>query len=210
MRKGTLAVISGFSGAGKGTLIRRLLEKYDDYVLSVSATTRDPREGEKEGVDYFYKTEEEFLAMIEAGAFLEHAHYVRHYYGTPLSYVDEQLAMGKNVLLEIEIQGALQVKEKKPDAVLLFITPPSVAELESRLIGRATESGPDIRERMRQATVEAEVMTAYDYIVINDDLEMAVEDIHAILRAQSQRASLCGDFIEKIKNELQEREETES
>ena len=136
MNKGILVILSGFSGSGKGTLMKRLLEKYDNYALSVSATTRSPRPGERNGVDYFFKTEEEFSQMIEEDAFLEHACYVNHSYGTPAAYVDEQLNRGKDVILEIEIQGALKVKAKRPDTVLIFVTPPSAEELEKRLTGR--------------------------------------------------------------------------
>ena len=207
MERGVLAVISGFSGAGKGTLMRRLVEKYNNYALSVSATTRAPREGERDGVEYFFLTEERFSEMIEEDAFLEHARYVEHAYGTPVAFVDEQLDAGRDVLLEIEVQGALQVKQKRPDAVLLFITPPSIAELERRLVGRSTENEDAIRRRLACAVGESEQMAQYDYVIINDEIETAVDTIHGILRGQRLRTSACGAFIRRIQQELKEREE---
>ena len=139
MNKGILVVVSGFSGAGKGTVMKRLMEKYDDYALSVSATTRKPRPGEEDGREYFFRTRDEFEKLIEEDALLEYAQYVENYYGTPRSYVEEQLQAGRNVILEIEIQGAMKIKEKIPEALLVFVTPPTVEELERRLTGRGTE-----------------------------------------------------------------------
>ena len=136
MSKGILVVVSGFSGAGKGTVMKRLLEKYDDYALSVSVTTRAPRPGEEDGIAYFFRSREEFEQLIREDALIEYAQYVENYYGTPRSYVEEQLSAGRNVILEIEIQGAMKVKEKIPEALLVFVTPPTVAELEKRLKGR--------------------------------------------------------------------------
>ena len=136
MNKGILVVVSGFSGAGKGTVMKRLMEKYDDYALSVSATTRKPRPGEEDGREYFFRTRDEFEKLIEEDALLEYARYVENYYGTPRSYVEEQLQAGRNVILEIEIQGAMKIKEKIPEALLVFVTPPTVEELERRLTGR--------------------------------------------------------------------------
>ena len=138
--KGILIVVSGFSGSGKGTIMRELLKKYDNYALSVSATTRAPRPGEEEGREYFFKSTEEFEKMIAKDELIEYARYVDNYYGTPRVYVEEQLEAGKDVVLEIEIQGALKVKEKFPDTLLLFVTPPSAQELRSRLVGRGTET----------------------------------------------------------------------
>ena len=135
MNKGILVVVSGFSGAGKGTVMKRLMEKYDDYALSVSATTRKPRPGEEDGREYFFRTRDEFEKLIEEDALLEYAQYVENYYGTPRSYVEEQLQAGRNVILEIEIQGAMKIKEKIPEALLVFVTPPTVEELERRLTG---------------------------------------------------------------------------
>ena len=135
-QQGILVVVSGFSGAGKGTLMRELLKRYDNYALSVSATTRTPREGEKDGQEYFFVSKEEFLKMIEEQRLIEYAQYVNHYYGTPKDYVEEKLASGKDVILEIEIQGALKIKKRFPEALLLFVTPPSAKELRRRLVGR--------------------------------------------------------------------------
>ena len=156
MSKGLLLVISGFSGAGKGTVMKRLLELHDEYSLSISATTRKPREGEADGREYFFKTVEEFEKMIAEDALIEHAQYVGNYYGTPKAYVEEQLDKGNNVILEIEIQGAMNIKRMFPDAVLMFITPPSAAELEKRLRGRGTEDEATIKARLSRAAEEAE------------------------------------------------------
>ena len=154
--KGILVVVSGFSGAGKGTIMKGLMETYgDNYSLSVSATTRNPRPGEKHGVHYFFVSNEEFEAMIENDELIEHAGYVNHYYGTPRKYVEEQLEAGKCVILEIEMQGGFKVKEKFPEACLVFMTPPSVHELADRLTGRGTEPPEVIMERLRRAEEEA-------------------------------------------------------
>ena len=154
MSKGVLTVVSGFSGAGKGTVMKRLIQKYDDYALSISVTTRNPREGERDGIEYFFKTKEEVEAMIENDEFLEYARYVDNYYGTPRFYVEEMLAKGKNVILEIEIQGAMQIKAKNQEAVLVFVTPPSFEELRNRLIGRGTETADVIESRLKRASEE--------------------------------------------------------
>jgi len=208
MEKGLLVIISGFSGSGKSTITKRLLEEYDTYALSVSATTRSPREGEAEGVDYFYKTEEDFLSMVNNDAFLEYAYYVDHAYGTPVAYVDEQLESGKDVILEIEIQGALKVKDRRPDTVMIFITPPDAAELVRRLTSRGTDTEEVIRSRLCQAVEESEGMECYDYILVNDDLETCVRELHTLIQAQHCRTSHQTAFIEKIRTELREREET--
>ena len=208
MAKGLLVVISGFSGSGKSTVTKRLLEDYDNYALSVSATTRSPREGEAEGVDYFYKTEEEFLSMVNEDAFLEYAYYVDHAYGTPMTYVDEQLESGRDVLLEIEIQGAMKVKARRPDTVMIFITPPDAAELVRRLTSRGTDSEEVIRSRLRQAVEESEGMDRYDYILVNDDLDTCVRELNTLIQMQHCRTMQQNDFIAKIQKELKEREET--
>ncbi len=150
-RKGCLVIISGFSGAGKGTVVKALMERFDCYALSISATTRQPRPGEENGREYFFKTKEEFEELIRQDALYEYAQYVSNYYGTPKAYVEEQLEAGKDVILEIEVQGALKVKEKNPDALLLFVTPPSAQELKRRLEGRGTETPEVIEERMARA-----------------------------------------------------------
>lgn len=201
-RKGILVVVSGFSGAGKGTIMNKLLEKYDNYALSVSATTRAPRPGEREGVAYFFKTKEEFEKMIAKEELIEYARYVENYYGTPRIYVDEQLKSGKDVILEIELQGALKVKEKFPDTLLLFVTPPTAPELERRLVGRGTETMDVIRDRMSRAAEEAEYMDQYDYLIVNDDLEECTEQLHRIIQGEHRRSSRNGEFIEKMKREL--------
>ena len=207
MSEGILVAISGFSGAGKGTLMKELLRRYEQYALSISATTRKPRPGEQEGVEYFFKTKEEFEQMIEQDAFIEYARYVDNYYGTPRSYVEEQLARGKDVILEIEIQGALDVKRKRPDTLLLFVTPPNVEELERRLVGRGTETMDVVQSRLARAVEEAKVMKDYDYIVVNDVLEECVSQVHEIIRSQHQRVLHQTAFIAEIEKELKERGE---
>ena len=201
-RKGILLVISGFSGAGKGTVVRRLLEKYDNYVVSVSATTRAPRPGEAEGVDYFFRTKEEFERKIAEGGFIEHACYVGHYYGTPKAYVEQKLGEGFDVILEIEIQGALQVKERFPDTCLIFISPPDTDTLKRRLVSRGTEDPGVVDERLSRAVSEAEGIGDYDYFVINDELDACVEEIDAIVRGEHCRTARNRQLIEKITDEM--------
>ena len=204
MPKGILTVLSGFSGAGKGTAMKRLMEKYDDYALSISATTRNPREGEVDGREYFFKATEEFEKMIAQDELIEYARYVNHYYGTPRSYVEEQLENGKDVILEIEIQGALKVKEKFPDTLLVFITPPSAKELRRRLIGRGTESMEVIEQRLARAKEEAEGIDDYDCLIVNDDLESCVDDLHSVIQNEKKKVARNGEFISKIRKELNE------
>ena len=202
-RKGILAVVSGFSGAGKGTLMKALLSGYaDQYALSISATTRGPREGEVDGREYFFKTKEQFEQMIAEDALIEHACYVGNYYGTPKSYVMEQLEAGKNVILEIEIQGALKVKERFPDTLLLFVTPPSAKELKNRLIGRGTETMDVIESRLARAVEEAEGIESYDYLVVNDVLEDCVEEVHQIIQNEHYRVNRNESAIQEMRNEL--------
>ena len=202
MSKGLLLVISGFSGAGKGTVMKRLLELHDEYSLSISATTRKPREGEADGREYFFKTVEEFEKMIAEDAFIEHAQYVGNYYGTPKAYVEEQLDKGNNVILEIEIQGAMNIKRMFPDAVLMFITPPSAAELEKRLRARGTEDEATIKARLSRAAEEAEGVEDYDYIVINDEVDLCVGRIHDIVLSEKMKAKYNLGLINNIKEEL--------
>ncbi len=211
--EGILVVISGFSGSGKGTIVQRLLQKYPDrYALSISATTRAPREGEEEGVHYFFRSVEEFEAMIAADELIEYAKFVNNYYGTPRAYVEEQLLSGKSVILEIEIQGALQVKKKFPDAKLVFVTPPSAKELERRLTGRGTETQEVIEKRLHRAVEEASYMKKYDYLIVNDELEIAVEQFHQIIEAECSgqttenaylRVSANLDSIQEIRDDLE-------
>ena len=200
--KGILIVVSGFSGSGKGTIMRELLKKYDNYALSVSATTRVPRPGEEEGREYFFKSTEEFEKMIAKDELIEYARYVDNYYGTPRVYVEEQLEAGKDVVLEIEIQGALKVKEKFPDTLLLFVTPPSAQELRSRLVGRGTETMDVIEYRMSRAKEEAEGMDKYDYLIVNDVLAECVEEVHQIIQGEHRRSFRNYEFIEHMKEEL--------
>ena len=201
-RKGIIIVVSGFSGAGKGTLMKELTKKYDNYALSVSATTRNPRPGEVNGREYFFVTNEEFEKLINENGLIEHAGYVDHYYGTPRKFVEDKLSQGIDVILEIEIQGALQIKEQYPDAVLLFVMPPSVEELEKRLRGRGTETEEVILQRLKRAKEESVGIEKYDYLVINDDLEKCTERLHSIIEAAHGAPSRNLDFIETIRNEL--------
>lgn len=200
--RGALVVISGFSGAGKGTLMKALVSKYDNYALSVSATTRSPREGELNGREYFFKTVPEFEQMIEEDALVEHAKYVGNYYGTPKDYVFSNMEAGKDVLLEIEIQGALKIKEKFPEAVLLFIAPPSAGELKKRLISRGTESQEVIDARLKRASEEAEGIEDYDFILINDEVNTCVEEMHSLIQAMHKRIGNHLEFVDKIREEI--------
>ena len=199
--KGVLAVISGFSGAGKGTIMKELIRQYP-YFLSTSATTRKPREDEVDGREYFFHTKEEFEQMIAEGELIEWAEYVGNYYGTPKKAVEQQLAEGKDVLLEIEMQGGMLVKEQFPEAVLIFITPPSYAELKSRLQGRGTESMEEIERRLARAGEEAAYMKSYDYIVVNDNLSEAVNRVNNIITDEHFRVSNSMDLIADLDREL--------
>ena len=199
---GVMVVISGFSGVGKGTIIRNLMEKYKNYALSISATSRAPRAGEKEGVHYFFKTREEFEAMIQEEKLIEYAQYVNNYYGTPADYVFAQMEAGKDVILEIEVQGALQIKEKYPQAVLIFIAPPTAEELKRRLTGRGTESEETIQARLAQGANESKDMDRYDYIIVNDKLEHCVTQLHKLIQCQHNRCSYQNQFIEDMKEDL--------
>lgn len=200
--RGILAVVSGFSGSGKGTIMKELLQQYDNYALSISATTRQPREGEMHGREYFFLSKEEFEQLIKEEKLIEYAQYVGNYYGTPSSFVEEQRDAGKDVILEIEVQGALQVKEKFPDTVLLFVTPPSAKELASRLRGRGTETEEVIAKRMQQAVTESTLMDKYDYLVVNDSLQKAVETMHNILQMEHYKMSRNEEFVTDIQNDL--------
>ena len=202
MSKGILVVVSGFSGSGKGTVMKRLMEKYDNYALSVSVTTRNPRPGEKDGEAYFFRTKEEFEQMIREDGLIEYAQYVENYYGTPRKYVEEQLSAGKDVILEIEIQGALKVKEKFPDTMLLFVSTPSAEILKERLVGRGTEDEATIYARLARAVQESEGIENYDYLVINDELSECVENVHALIRCEHNRVSRNINFINHIREDL--------
>lgn len=203
MSKGILTVVSGFSGAGKGTLMKKLVQEYDNYALSISATTRNPRPGEEDGREYFFLKKEQFEEKIARNGLIEYACYCDNYYGTPREYVESQLAQGKDVILEIEIQGALKVKEQYPDALLLFVMPPSAAELRRRLVGRGTETEEVINKRMHRAIEEAEGIEEYEYIVVNDDLDTCVRELHSIITAAHNTPLRNEDFIEKMRTELE-------
>ena len=210
--KGKLVVISGFSGAGKGTLMKALMKEYgDSYALSVSATTRNPRPGEMDGVDYFFVTKDKFEQMIAEDALIEYAQYVGNYYGTPKEYMQQQLDLGKNVILEIEIQGALKIKEKFPDTVLMFVTAPNANELKNRLVGRGTETPEVIAARLSRACEESMGMEKYDYLVINDTIENGISLIDRLIcdersgnkeNNRAHRVSANIDFINKMREEL--------
>lgn len=201
--KGILTVVSGFSGAGKGTIMKELMKQHADvYALSISATTRGPRTGETDGVEYFFRTREEFEQMIAEDALIEYAQYVGNYYGTPRAYVEEQLNAGKDVILEIEIQGALKVKKRFPDTLLLFVTPPSAGELKNRLVGRGTESMEVIESRLARAAEESEGIEEYDYLVVNDELSVCVEEVHEIIQNEHYRVSRNIESIQVMRNEL--------
>lgn len=203
-KRGILTIISGFSGAGKGTVVGRLLEKYPErYKLSISATTRSPRNGEEHGVHYFFKSDKEFQQMIENDAFLEYAQYVEHSYGTPRQYVEENLAAGYDVILEIEQQGAFAVKKAVPEAILIFLTPPTIEELERRLRNRKTESDDVIASRLAQACAEAAHVDQYDYIVINDEVEHCVDAVNRLIETEHQRTQFNGAKIQELQRDLQ-------
>lgn len=182
--KGILFILSGPSGVGKGTVRQRLFELETDLQYSVSATTRQKRPNEIEGKDYFFKSETEFKEMIKQDKLLEYAQYVNNYYGTPKAYVEDQLEKGNDVFLEIEVQGALQVKENFPDGVFIFLFPPSLEELKNRIMNRGTETEALVLNRLKEAKKEIDMMSAYDYVVVNDDVDIAVSKIKAIITSE--------------------------
>jgi len=197
-KKGLLLVLSGPSGAGKGTVCRALLKDQPSLRLSVSATTRPPRQGEVDGVDYFFLDNEVFQNLIKEGQLLEYAEVYSNYYGTPLRFVDDGLAEGSDIILEIDIQGALQVKEKYPMAVLIFIAPPSRHELEKRLYSRGADSSEVIKNRLRCTAGEMKLANRYDYILINDDVERVVEKIKSIITAEKSRPRYFESFLDSF------------
>ncbi|SHI94442.1 guanylate kinase [Parasporobacterium paucivorans] len=202
-KKGILTVISGFAGTGKGTIIKRLISSYGSrYTLSVSATTRKPRPGEIEGKEYFFKSVEEFQEMIEKDELLEHAQYVDNFYGTPKNFIMNEMDNGKDIILEIEIQGALKVKEKYPDTVLVFVLPPSAEELRRRLVSRGTEDEATIQARLARACEESTEMEKYDYIIENGVLDESVNEIHRVIQSEHCRTFRNIDRINTIKEEL--------
>lgn len=199
--KGVLVVISGFSGAGKGTLMKELLKQYPNYALSISATTRQPRPGEVDGREYYFVTEDEFLRMVDQDQMIEYACYCGRYYGTPRTYVEHQMEEGKDVLLEIEIQGALQIKKKFPETILVFITTPTAEILKNRLVGRGTESPEVIEARLARAVEEAEGMDQYDYVLVNDDLAECTAQLHQVIQGHYHTEDQSA-FIVEMKEQL--------
>ena len=201
-RKGLLLVVSGPSGVGKGTLVKALMDRNSKIKMSVSATTREPRPGEIEGIHYFFKTEEEFKEMVDRGEFLEYIHvFGSKYYGTPRSFVEQHLSSGFDVILEIDVQGAMKVKQSFPDAVLIFITAPSMSEIKSRLIGRGTETMEQVEKRFATAFEEVKMIPKYDYVVVNDVVDVAVHHMEAILEAErcrTGRSTYLSEAIEEI------------
>ena len=202
--KGSLIVLSGFAGVGKGTVLKSLFETHEGYAYSVSATTRDPRPGEVDGVHYFFVSRERFEQMIENDELLEHACYVGNYYGTPKAYVDRKLEEGFDVILEIEVQGALNIKKKVPEAILIYMLPPSAETLKQRLTGRGTETEEVILKRMKRACEEAVGVENYDYIIVNDNADECSQELNGLIRAQRLRAKSNISFIRKIQKDLKD------
>lgn len=200
--KGLLVVISGFSGVGKGTVVKRLVSEYG-YSLSISATTRAPREGEVDGREYYFKSVEEFRNLIDYNGFIEWAQYVDNYYGTPRKFVEQEMAQGHDVILEIEVQGAMNIKKQYKDAVLIFLTAPDANSLRERLAGRGTETEEVIAKRMKRAKEESLDMDVYDYIVVNDDLDACVSTVNSIIVSTKCLKANNLKFMEDIKEELQ-------
>ena len=202
-RKGLLLVVSGPSGAGKGTICKALLNKNDQIKLSVSATTRKPRNGEVHGVNYFFIEKEEFTKMIENGEFLEYAQIYDNFYGTPKAAIIECLEKGQDVILEIEMQGARQIKEVYPEGVFIFVLPPSLEELKSRIVGRGTETQEEIEKRFSCAFEEINQIVNYDYFIVNEDIEKSVSDVEAIICAEKNKVTRHkNNIIDKFKEEL--------
>ena len=202
--RGSLIVLSGFAGVGKGTVLKSLFETHEGYAYSVSATTREPRPGEVDGVHYFFISKERFEQMIAGDELLEHACYVGNYYGTPKADVDRKLEEGFDVILEIEIQGALNIKKKVPEAILIYMLPPSAKTLKERLTGRGTETEEVILKRMKRAAEEAAGVEQYDYIIVNEDADECAQELNCLIRAQRLRASSNMSFIRKIQRDLKE------
>ena len=198
---GILIIISGPSGSGKGTVVNNLVKR-DDYSLSISATTRTPRPNEQEGVHYFFKTKDEFELMKKQNEFLEYACFCDNYYGTPKNYVEEQLKIGKNVILEIEVQGALQVKKFFPECVLVFLVAPNIDELRKRLVNRGTESNEVIQKRIDRAIQEMDFIPQYDYVIVNNSVEEAEKEIEVIVKAEKMKSFRNLNIINLFKGEI--------
>jgi guanylate kinase len=197
--KGLLIVLSGPSGVGKGTVRKAVFDHREtNFKYSISMTTRQKREGERDGIDYFFKSHEEFETLIEQDKFIEYAEYVGNYYGTPVDYVKDTIADGHDVFLEIEVEGAKQVREKFPDALFIFLAPPTLAQLEERLIGRGTDSQEVINHRIKEARRELSLMNLYDYVVINDDVDTARQKIQCIVEASHLERSRVENKLRKL------------
>ncbi|GAB3067707.1 guanylate kinase [Virgibacillus ainsalahensis] len=201
--KGILFILSGPSGVGKGTVRKALFEEVTDLRYSISMTTRDRRPGETDGVDYFYKTKEDFEKLIKDNQLLEYAQYVNNYYGTPRAYVEETIAAGNDVFLEIEVQGAMQVKKNFPEGVFIFLFPPSLVELKNRIVNRGTESSELVLNRLKEARKEIELMDAYDYVVVNDQVERAVSKVQSIIQSEHlKRERIAKQYKKLLEAEL--------
>lgn len=198
MSKGFLMIVSGPAGTGKGTVCKELLSRNEDIKFSVSATTRKPRVGEVDGVNYHFLEEEKFKSMIDKGEFLEHAFVHTNYYGTPKQYVLDEIEKGEIVLLEIDVQGALQIKKNYPEAIFIFLLPPSMEELKNRIVNRGTESLEDIERRLKNAYTEINLMTEYDYVVVNHEIDQAVDQVETIVKAEKLKVKRHSDKIEKL------------
>ncbi len=199
--KGKLIVISGFSGAGKGTVVKGLVEKYG-YSLSVSATTRQPRPGEVDGREYYFKSVADFKNLIDYNGFIEWAQYVDNYYGTPRKFVEDEIDAGRDVILEIEVQGAMNVKSQYPDAVLIFITTPDRNTLEARLRGRGSEDDATIAKRLKRAAEEAESIDSYEYIVVNDDINTCIDTVNSVILSRKCAKENNLSFIAALKDDF--------
>ncbi|MBQ1326438.1 MAG: guanylate kinase [Eubacterium sp.] len=202
-KRGRLIVISGFSGAGKGTVVKGLCEKYD-YKLSISATTRNPRPGEEDGREYYFKTVDEFKNLIDYNGLIEWAQYVDNYYGTPRKFVEDCIQQGKDVILEIEVQGAMNIKSQYPDAVMIFITTKDTCTLKNRLTGRGSETEEVIAKRMHRAFEESAIIDNYEYIVVNDDLNTCIDTVNSVILGEKCKRENNVEFIEEIKKELEQ------
>ncbi len=198
MAKGFLLIISGPAGTGKGTVCKEILERNKDIIYSISATTRKPRVGEVDGVNYFFIDEEKFKTMVDNDEFLEHAYVHTNYYGTPKKFVMDEVNNGEIVLLEIDVQGALQIKNNYSEAVFVFLLPPTMEELKNRIVKRGTETEEDINRRFENAFKELDFVGKYDYFVINDKIEDAVSDIEAIIKAEKLRVKRHSDIKDKV------------
>ncbi len=201
MDKGKLLIISGFSGVGKGTIVEKMLEAFDNYKISISCTTRDPRPAEEDGVHYHFISKDDFEKMIENDELLEHAKYVDNYYGTPKKFVDDCLERGDNVILEIESEGARKVKDKMPEAIMIFVLPPSARHLKDRLVGRGSEDLDAIEKRLNKAVEETDAMKHYDFFVVNDDIDTAAKNIDKIV-SNTNPDLPSEDEVLNIKNDI--------